>query len=116
RQILDARREPLKVEGYAIASRGGRVSVRIERDEYRALRAYFRGLATRRPAAALADELHSLPYEPYAPVRRQMLSLLGAVSRARREAGLGDVPLSCLRLRRRVVKVFGPAEPLGTRG
>jgi hypothetical protein len=99
-QIRDARREPIKVEGYAIAARGGRVSVRIERDEYRALRAYFRGIATRRSAAALADELHALPYEPYAPIRRHQLGLLGIVNRARKEAGLDQVPVTCLRLRR----------------
>src|SRR5262245_13466812 len=75
-QIRDARREPIKVEGYAIAARGARVSVRIERDEYRALRAYFRELATRRSTDALADELAALPYEPYVPVRRQELGLL----------------------------------------
>jgi hypothetical protein len=99
-QIRDARREPIKVEGYAIALRGGRVSVRIERDEYRALRAYFRGIATRRPIAAIADELRSLPYEPYRPVRRQELGLLGLVNRARKAAGLDEVPVTCLRLRR----------------
>jgi len=110
-QIRDVRREPLKVDGYSIAFRGHRVSVRIERREYRSLKAYFRALATRRPVAAIADELGSLPYEPYAPVRRQMLALLGLVNRARRAAGLDEVPLSCLRLRRRIVPVFGPAGP-----
>ena len=107
-QIRDVRREPLKVLGYAIGVRAGRVSVRVERDEYRNLRAYFRGLATRGPAAALAEELAALPYEPYAPVRRQLLGLLGLVNRARKEAGLDQVPLSCLRLRRRIVSPFGP--------
>jgi hypothetical protein len=105
-QIQDVRREPLKVEGYSIAYRAGRVSVRIEQNEYRALKAYFRGIATRRPVAVLADELGALPYEPYAPIRRQMLALLGTVNRARREAGLDRVPLSCLRLRRRIGPVF----------
>jgi hypothetical protein len=99
-QIRDARREPIKIEGYAIAARGGRVSVRIERGEERALRAYFQQIATRRSASALADELHSLPYEPYAPVRRQELGLLGLVNRARRAVGLDEVPVTCLRLRR----------------
>jgi hypothetical protein len=109
-QVRDARREPLKVVGYAIGVRAGRVSVRIERGEYRDLRAYFRGLATRRPAAALAEELAALPYEPYAPVRRQLLGLLGLVNRARKEAGLDGVPLSCLRLRRRIVPAFGAGQ------
>jgi hypothetical protein len=109
-QVRDLRRVPLKVEGYSIGFRGGRVSVRIERDEYRNLKAYFRSIASRRSVEVLADELGSLPYEPYAPVRRQMFGLLGTVNRVRREAGLGDVPPSCLRLRRRIVTVFSPAE------
>jgi hypothetical protein len=109
-QIRDARArgEPIKVEGYAIAARGGRVSVRIERDEYRGLRAYFQGIAPRRSAAALADELRSLPYEPYVPVRRQKLGLLGLVNRIRRQAGLGEVPVSCLRFRRTKGPIFAP--------
>lgn len=107
-QIQDLRRVPLKVEGYAVACRGGRVSVRIERGEYRNLRAYFADIAVRRSADVLADELGSLPYEPYAPVRRQLLGLLGLVNRARKVAGLGEVPLSCLRLRRRIGPVFCP--------
>lgn len=105
-QILDARREPLKVEGYSLGFYRGKVSVRIERNEYLCLKAYFRGLATRRPVSVLADELGSLPYEPYGPIRGQMLRILGTVNRARREAGLERVPLSCLRLRRRIGPVF----------
>lgn len=112
-QVRDVRRVPLKVEGYAVAFRGGRVSVRVERGEYRALRAYFAAAAVRRSAEALAEELGALPYEPYAPVRRQMLGLLALVNRTRKAAGLGEVPLSCLRLRRRIGPVFvtGPTAP-----
>lgn len=109
-QVRDVRRVPLKVEGYAVGFRGGRVSVRIERAEYRTLRAYFAELAVRRSAAVLADELASLPYEPYAPVRRQLLGLLSLVNRTRKAAGLGEVPLSCLRLRRRTGTVYHPME------
>lgn len=105
-RVRDVRRVPLKVEGYSIAYRGGRASVRIERDEYRALKAYFRGLAARRSVEVLADELAALPYEPYRAVRKQLLGLLGIINAARRAAGLEDVPVSCLRLRRRIVPVF----------
>ncbi|MFO0849928.1 MAG: hypothetical protein U0871_15440 [Gemmataceae bacterium] len=112
-QIRDVRREPLKVEGYAVGFRAGRVSVRIERGEYRSLRAYFADLAVRRSAASLADELGSLPYEPYAPVRRQLLGLLSLVNRTRKAAGLGEVPLACLRLRRRTGPVYHPTPGIG---
>ena len=35
---------------------------------------------------------YRLPFEPYAPVRRQMLNLLRAVNRVRRQAGFKPVP------------------------
>lgn len=109
-QIRDCRREPIKVEGYSIGVYRGRVSVRIEQAEEKALRAYFAGLATKRSAAFLADELASLPYEPYRPVRRQMLNLLGLVNRARKQAGLEAVPVTCLRFKRRGGPVFAPSK------
>jgi hypothetical protein len=61
RQIRDVRRVPLKIEGYSISFGGGHVSVRIERQEYLNLKAYFRSLATRRSAEVLADELYLHP-------------------------------------------------------
>jgi hypothetical protein len=50
-QIRDVRREPLKVEGYAVSFRAGKVSVRIQRDEYELLKSHFLDLATHRSAA-----------------------------------------------------------------
>jgi hypothetical protein len=50
----------------------------------------------------------ALPFEPYAPVRSQLLCILRAVNRARAAAGLPEVPRTCLRLRRRVVRPFEP--------
>src|SRR5438477_174423 len=47
-----------------------------------------------------------------APVRSQCLCILRAVNRARGEAGLSDVPRTCLRSRRRVVRPFEP-DPTG---
>jgi len=99
----------LKVLGYAIGVRAGRVSVRIEADEYKNHQAYFRERATRRPAAALVEELAALPYErtprPGGNARHPGPGQPGA-----KEAGLDEVPLSCLRLRRRIVSAFGPGE------
>lgn len=48
-----------------------------------------------------------IPFEPYAPVRRQLLNILRAVNRVRQAAGFESVPVSALRLRRRVVRPFG---------
>ena len=110
----DVRRRPIKYGGYSIGCARGRdgayhPSVRIERNEYRALKAYFVRLANRRPAAELSELFSSLPYEPYAPVRRQLLELLRAVNRTRRNGGREAVPLSSLRLRRTPVRVFARA-------
>src|ERR1035438_7243811 len=49
----------------------------------------------------LAKLFSSLPFEPYAPVRRQLLVMLNQVNRARRVANLEPLPTSCLRLRRK---------------
>jgi len=48
----------------------------------------------------------SLPFEPYAPVRRQLLNLLRAVNRERGRAGFELLTTSALRLSRRGVKPF----------
>jgi hypothetical protein len=55
----------------------------------------------------LALEFYRLPFEPYAPIRRQMLRLLRDVNAARKTAGFRAIPLEVLPLRRRVVKPFG---------
>lgn len=105
-QIRDVRREPLKVEGYAVSFRAGKVSVRIQRDEYELLKSHFLDQATHRSAAALADEFAAVPYQPYAPVRGQLLCIWRAVNRARKEAGFEPVPITCVPSRRRIVKPF----------
>ena len=80
--------------------------VRIEREEFKRLKAHFLGLAVHRKAESISAELFRLPFEPYAPVRRQLLELLRLVNRARRTAGFDLVPVECLRLRRRIVRPF----------
>ena len=48
--VRDARREPIKVGGYAVGYRGGHVSVRIDLARYRQLKAYLLEIACRRDA------------------------------------------------------------------
>lgn len=119
--IRDIRRVPIKFHGYSISYRpGGRTRsgekdpkwhshVEIERSRYKELRAHLLELAPHRSANSLALEFYRIPFEPYAPVRRQMLNLLRAVNRAREQAGYSLLPTQVLPLRRRVVKPFGPA-------
>ena len=118
--IRDIRRIPLKFAGYSISYRcGGRTGqgksdsnwhshVRIEQRRYSELKSWFLDQATRRSAQSLAIEFYRLPFEPYAPVRRQLVKLLQAVNAARKRAGCRPLPYEVLPLRRRVVRPFEP--------
>jgi len=118
--IRDIRRCPLKVGGYAISYRqGGRTRngekdfrfhahVEIERSRFLELRAHFLELARHRSGENLALAFYRIPFEPYAPIRRQMLRLLRGVNDVRRQAGFSMIPVDVLPLRRRVVKPFQP--------
>ena len=119
-RIRDIRRVPIRFWGYSISyRRGGKTRsgevdsgwhshVQIDRERYKEERAYLLERSLRLPAEELAGELRGLPFEPYAPVRRQMLLLLRAVNAKRKTAGLDQLPSEVLRLRRRVVKPFEP--------
>jgi len=104
--LRDCRRVPVKVFGYAISYKRERVHVRIELNEYKRLQARLLDFARHRKANAIADAIANLPYEPYAPVRRQLLLLLKAVNAQRRSAGYEQLPWRVLRFRRRIVKPF----------
>lgn len=118
--VRDLRKVPLKFRDYSISFRpGGRTMagdvdpkwhahVQIAPQAYKAERAYFLELANRKSVDQLAFEFRRVPYEPYAPIRRQLLNILRAVNRKRKAAGLAPVPTTALRLRRRVVQPFGP--------
>jgi hypothetical protein len=52
--------------------------------------------------------LYTVPFEPYARVRQQMLNVLRLVNEARRKAGSEHLPPTVLRYQRRIVKPFDP--------
>jgi hypothetical protein len=116
--IRDVRRIPLKVAGYSVSyRRGGQVSdgkadvkwhshVEIDREWYKVLQAWFLDTAARRSAEKVALDFYRFPFEPYAPVRRQMLGLLRKVNVARKKAGFEQLPFAVLPLRRRIVRPF----------
>lgn len=116
--IRDIRRIPLKFHGYSISyRRGGRTPsgandtkwhahVAIDRVRYFELRDHFQHLATRRSPDNIALAFYRLPFEPYAPVRRQLFNLLRTVNKARRHAGYSRIPNEVIPMRRRVVKPF----------
>ena len=114
--IRDARRIPLKIAGYSISLRGsptahGRsphhVHVELRRSTYKDLKAYFLDLATHRSEENLRNELWNLPFEPYAPVRRQLLNIVREVNRTRKRAGFSRIPFDAIRFNRRILKLFG---------
>jgi hypothetical protein len=108
---LDIRREPILFHGYSIGSGKGsdgrfHACVMIHADAFADLLAMFKGLAVHRSAEKLTREFQSIPYSPFARVRRQFLRLLREVNELRQTAGFQKLPYSVLKLRRVPVKVF----------
>lgn len=126
-RVRDARELPIQVGGYSLSVKRGnflkksttgalavpdskyRVRVQIGRERYRDLRAYFVGLACRRSVEKLGKELWSIPFEPYAPIRKQLLNLLRLVNEKRQQAGFPKISASALRYRRQIFRVFDNA-------
>jgi len=115
RRIRDIRESAIKFAGYSIskrpsANRGSwHAHVRIDLGPYRELKAHLVELGRRRTIENLREVLAQVPFEPYFPVRKQLLNILRAVNRERKSRGFKPVPVSALRLRRRSVKVFEEA-------
>jgi hypothetical protein len=126
--LRDIRHTPLRIGGYSISYKRGGVlrkeepddpvvadpnwhsRVQIERIRYDELVAYFEQLALRRSVDELSRELYCLPFEPYAPIRRQLLNLLRLINKRRGHAGLAEVPTTALRYHRRIVRPFEAVE------
>jgi hypothetical protein len=106
--IKDIRRTPIKFAGYSVSYRDGHPHVRIEQEEYKQMKAYFLDVAVHRSLVNLEQEFAQLNWEPYAPVRRQLLSILRAVNSARRQAGFEPVTNHVFRFKRRVYRPFDP--------
>jgi hypothetical protein len=108
--IRDIRREPVTYEGYAVSYRKGQAKVRIDRGTELNLKAYFEEVATKYSAAGLSRQFRRLPFQPYGPVRQQLLGILDEVNRRRKAAGLERVPRTSIRWKRWIVKPFGETD------
>ncbi len=113
-RILDLRRTPIRFAGYSVSARrrtgdGEKLvaHVRIDQKRYLEMRDTLADLATKRPTEWLENQFRYLPFEPYAPIRRQTITMFRRVNEARQQAGLQPIESSCLRMRRRVVQPFG---------
>jgi hypothetical protein len=126
KNLKDVRRVPIRIGDYAVYVKRGdylkkasgaltatpdgkwRVRVLIAREPYRELCARFLDAARHRRAETLMDDFYRLPYEPYAPVRKQLLKLLRLVNAERQAAGYEKLPVTCLRFKRQIVRSFSP--------
>mgnify|MGYP001247312489 CR=1 FL=1 len=112
-QLRDCRRVGIRFGGYSIRRHAcGRTGkwhtlVRIDKPTVTALKAYLLELAVRRSREQLEDEFRSICFQPYRPVREQLLSILRAVNRKRKAAGLPAINYRCVSARRRITKPFG---------
>lgn len=111
--IRDARHFPIHLFGYTLSCKNGHAVVGLSRKTYRDLEAYFLDRALHRKAEALMWELRTLPFEPYAPVYRQIASLWKAINRKRKTAGLPLLPAS-LRRKRRIYRPFEVSDTQST--
>jgi hypothetical protein len=107
----DIRRDSLVFAGYAIGFKQGsdgkyHASVRLHPRVYLQVRDAFLENACRWSVERCAREFAQLRFEPYAPVRAQILAIFRKVNLKRKEAGLEPVPISSLRLRRGSVRPF----------
>ena len=117
-QIRDCRRHPIKFEGYSISYRrsgltpkgGGdpkwHACVRIDNATYRELKAFFLARATHRSVENLSADFARVPFARFAPIRRQLLTILRAVNKAREQSGYETIPTTALNLRRKIIKPF----------
>jgi hypothetical protein len=116
--LRDAREIPIQYGGYSISYRRGGMTrdgkpdpkwhahIEIGRKAYKDLEAYYLDLARHRNADRLTQAFYRFPFEPYAPIRRQMLRILRKVNRVRKRSGFSMLPPEVLPMRRRVVKPF----------
>ena len=117
--VRDVRTHPIQFAGYSIGYRRGvdrkfHASCRIAPDEYAKLKAHFvEDLAIHRSVQNLIEAFGRIPWEPYAPVRRQLLNVLRAVNSQRDRTSYELVPISAIRFRRRIVRPFGVADEYG---
>jgi hypothetical protein len=125
--IRDVREIPIQFAGYSIGCKQGeylhardgsgapkndgryRSRVQVSRPVYLDWKAYFAELAKSVSERRLAFELFNFPYEPYAPVRKQLLEIVRIVNRVRKEGGRSMLdPKEVIRFRRKIVRPFEP--------
>ena len=119
--------QPIKFFGYSISYvRGGyvlnrekqdsdgpaerdfkhRVRVQISREAFAELKRTMLARSRDRSEDWFREMFWNQPYEPYAPVRKQLLDVLRQVNSKRKAAGMSKIPTDVIRYQQRKVKVF----------
>lgn len=121
-----SRDQPIVFQGYSIRLKAGlyrpyrcrnekyvatrddklRVRVQIDRKTLRELKADFLSVCNKRSPDWLAEKFYNLPYEPYAPVRQQLLTLLFHVNQSRKKSAREKINTKVIRLIRKQVLPF----------
>jgi hypothetical protein len=116
-RIRDARRTPIRFAGYSVSARrrtgdGSKLVVHVQIDQttYLEMRDTLVDLASKRTAEWLEYQFKNLPFEPYAPVRRQVVTMFRKVNEARKAAGLEELRQTCLKLRRYPTRPFAAGQ------
>jgi hypothetical protein len=110
--VKDVRREPLKFGGYSIGCGSERtgekwhVSVRIEKRYFLLILRHFSRAAESLSKEELIHALNKLPFDRFAPVRRQIFTLIRHVNRVRQRMGLSAIERERIDFRRRPVSPF----------
>ena len=78
--MRDVREHPIKFGGYSVSHRNGHPHVRIDQSRYLELKAFFSDLAIHRSKEWLEGEFRRLPFEPCAPIRAPLHSILREVN------------------------------------
>ena len=94
-----------------------RVRVQIDRETFLDLKADFLSLAKKRSWSSdvISAKFYNLPFEPYAPARKQLLQILRQVNKARGLAGMPNISPNVIRFKRKIVKPFDDIERATTR-
>ncbi len=122
--LRDIRKTPLVICGYSIGFKRGNYKkmapgqteaepdtkwhsrVKIAREPFANIKAQLLEAALDWPVDRIANELYNVPFEPYAPVRQQLRSLLRAINKRRATASLPTLSPDIIRWRRTIVRPF----------
>lgn len=105
-RLVDIRKEPFHLFGYAVMLTNGRVSVRLEARVYGALRRHVFAHAASRANHYWSQWLWNLPYQPFSGVKLQTKKLHKLLNRERTMAGYSKIDKKNLRQKRKQIKVF----------